>query len=195
MCGGIVMAINSRVKLGEQNLFYSNLLYNLGRLLSYCCLGGFFGSIGKLFELSLEIKNIFMICIGVIIALIALLMLFAPKILAVFEPSFHKSKIFRALFTFFYRDLSYWNLFFLGMLNGFLPCGIVYYFALIALASGGFLQGVSVMAIFGLCTLIPMLPFGLFSNFVLHKRWLSFIGLLLMFLFGLYTICKGLKGL
>ena len=195
MCGGIVMAINSRIKRSEQNLFYSNLLYNLGRLISYCLLGAFFGSIGKVFEPSLELKNIFLICIGIIIAFVATSMLLAPKVLSIFEPSLHKSKIFRVLFGFFYRDLSYRNLFFLGMLNGFLPCGIVYYFAFIALASGGILQGIVIMAIFGFCTLIPMLFFGFFSSILFYKRWFSILSSLLMFLFGLYTIYKGIKGL
>jgi protein SCO1/2 len=57
--------------------------------------------------------------------------------------------------TFRQRD-SLDGAFFLGLFNGFLPCGMVYTFALAAAGTGSFISAMIVMAAFGLGT-IPML--------------------------------------
>jgi len=65
---------------------------------------------------------------------------------------------FRSLLT----EQSLFSLFFLGMLNGLLPCGFVYFFAITAASTGNPVWGGVVMAVFGLSTLPAMFSLGFF---------------------------------
>ncbi len=81
----------------------------------------------------------------------------------------------------------------LGLLWGWLPCGLVYSVLLTALASGSVQQGALVMAAFGLGTLPNLLAIGLFWEQV--RGWVQSpavrrsAGLLVM-AFGLYGLFK-----
>lgn len=195
MCGGIVLLINKKVATMQYNLLYSNLLYNFGRLTSYILIGAFCGGFGWFFTPSTKIKSIVILAIGILLIAITLAKFLMPKLLSILEPSINQISFLKPFFSLFYRHLSYRNIFFIGMLNGFLPCGLVYYFALIAAASEGILQGMGVMAVFGLATMIPLFFSGVISNFFFDRRYFTFLGSVSMFCFGIYTIYKGLKGL
>ncbi len=187
--------LNAKAMQSHKNIVFSNFLYNLGRLSTYCLIGAVCGGMGVAFEISRKFQGISTLGIGILITIMALLMLFVPKVLNTLEPSLHKNSFLKRLFGILYKDLSYKNLYFIGLLNGFLPCGIVYYFALIALSSGGVLQGIGVMFVFGICTWIPMFFSGMLSGFLMYRLWIYRLSLVLMIGFGLYTIYKGLNGL
>lgn len=195
MCGGIVFALNAKLRQSKINIFIVNLLYNLGRLSAYSLIGVLCGGIGVVFELSVQVKSFFQLLMGIIISLVALLMWIAPKVLSVLEPSIHQNRLLKTMFAMLYRNLSYRNVFFIGLANGFLPCGIVYYFALIALSSGGAMEGMIVMIILGICTMIPMCLTGVLSGILMYRHWFYRFSLFLMILFGIYTIFNALKGL
>lgn len=195
MCGGIVFALNAKLRQLKINIVLANLLYNFGRLSAYGMIGILCGGMGVIFEFSAQAKSLFQLFIGMAVSIMALLMWIAPKILNILEPSTHQNRLLKAMFAVLYRNLNYRNIFFIGLANGFLPCGIVYYFALIALSSRGALEGMTVMIVFGLCTIIPMCLTGMLSAILLYRSWLYRLSLFLMLLFGLYTIFKALKGL
>jgi len=52
------------------------------------------------------------------------------------------------------------------VLNGFLPCGLVYFFLAAAATSGSFLGGGLIMALFGLATMPAMLGLGFVVGFL-----------------------------
>lgn len=199
MCGGIALALNNKLSKTNQNFILSNLLYNLGRLSSYCLIGAMCGGIGITLSMTPFLKSSVLIVIGILVATMALLFLFAPKVLAFLEFNVQKNGIFMRLFQKSLLSSSYKSFYFLGVLNGFIPCGIVYYFALIALASEGIAKGALVMFFFGICTFVPMLFIGLLSGFSLkiktYQKQIHIVSICLMFLFGLYTLYKGIKGL
>ena len=56
------------------------------------------------------------------------------------------------------------SFFLLGMCNGILPCGIVYYFLISSVASGSAVGGAVVMGTFGLASVLVMYPFALFAS-------------------------------
>lgn len=196
MCGGIVLAINSKIAQSSFPPLACNLLYNLGRISSYLFIGALCGGAGKVFEINPYTKGGALVLIGVITSLFGILLLFSPKLLSKIEPSLTETKGFRAFFAKIYASKSLGSFFLLGILNGLLPCGIVYYFALIALASGGAWSGVAVMGIFGFATLLPMLLAGLLSSLLLTSRLKQImlkLSSIVMILFGIYTIYKGVK--
>lgn len=199
MCGGIVLALNQKIIQKKQNAVWANFLYNFGRLGSYCVIGAICGGIGFAFAITPFIKSIVFIGIGFFVALMSIFFLFAPKFLAFLELDVQKGDFFSHIFKKLFFSSSYKSFYFLGILNGFIPCGIVYYFALIALASGSIGGGVKTMLLFGLCTMIPMLSIGIVSGFILrvkmYQSQIHKICSFFMLLFGLYTIYKGIKGL
>ena len=89
-----------------------------------------------------------------------------------------------------------WRLYILGLCNGLLPCGIVYYFLLTAAIAGNGVNGAIVMGIFGIMTIPSLLLLGLISSSLQNKR-LLFLRLsgATMVGFGLYEMYKASKSL
>ena len=90
---------------------------------------------------------------------------------------------------------DYKSRFLTGLLNGFLPCGMVYMALTASLAAGGIWQGASFMALFGLGTLPFMFAVVLVGNMMtqaLRIRVLKIIPFLMVILGGLFIV-RGLE--
>ncbi len=57
-------------------------------------------------------------------------------------------------------------MFLIGILNGFLPCGLVYVALAGAIASGNAISGAAVMILFGLGTVPSMFAASVFGKFI-----------------------------
>ncbi len=89
---------------------------------------------------------------------------------------------------------SKWRLFVLGLFNGLLPCGIVYYFLLTAAIAGNGVNGAIVMGIFGLTAMPSLLFLGLISASIQQKRALFLrLSAIMMIIFGVYEMYKASK--
>ena len=64
------------------------------------------------------------------------------------------------------KKRSVTSVFLIGLLNGFLPCGLVYIAVAGAIASGGYLDGAVYMFVFGIGTMPVMLTVSLAGNFI-----------------------------
>jgi sulfite exporter TauE/SafE len=84
---------------------------------------------------------------------------------------------------------SVWGTYLLGLLLGFLPCGLLYPIFMSAAASGGFLSGVLVMAVFGASTIPALMAFGfLVSRIRPHLKATMFnVAAVLIVLLGVRT--------
>ncbi|RDU69216.1 sulfite exporter TauE/SafE family protein [Helicobacter cholecystus] len=196
MCGGIVLALNSKIAQNHFPALLCNFLYNIGRLSAYVLIGALCGGIGIVFEINPQIKGAALIFIGFLTGLFGALLLFAPKLLNKIEPSMPTGQGLKSFFLKLLKSQNVMSFFLLGLLNGFLPCGIVYYFALIALASGGVFKGAIIMGIFGVSTFLPMLFVGILSSLILNsslKNIMLKISSIVMMIFGVFTIYKGMK--
>lgn len=161
MCGPIAMMLpvdrTNPVKKVSQIL-----TYHLGRLTAYGSIGLIFGLVGKGFFMA-GMQQKLSIFIGVAMILIVLI---PEKIFARYnfsKPVFKLiAKIKQSLGSQF-KNKSYKSLFIIGLLNGYLPCGMVYValFGAIAMQSVGF--GVLYMILFGLGT-IPMMSSIVYLN-------------------------------
>lgn len=154
MCGPIAIALplNNNTWLTRIS---GSLIYNSGRTLSYAFMGAVFGLVGMGLKMS-GLQQWISILMGIIMILSVLL----P---ALFQKShFYEKSINR--FTQFLKNhfhrlfmiRSYTSLFTIGILNGFLPCGLVYIAIAGALATGDIINGTFFMVLFGIGT-IPML--------------------------------------
>jgi uncharacterized protein len=82
----------------------------------------------------------------------------------------------------------------IGILNGLLPCGLVYMALAGAVAMGDILQGGAYMALFGLGTLPMMLGISLAGNFISQKQRRAIFKFVPVFTFilAIWLIVRGL---
>jgi sulfite exporter TauE/SafE len=140
MCGPLALALPTGGRRGLA-LVPGRVLYNLGRVTTYCLLGVVFGSIG------LGVAILLGLCVA---KARALMMQFAVP------ATWLKTALGHLL-----RQQTLASQYVLGVLNGLLPCGLVYIACVGAAATGGLVSGVQYMLVFGLGTVPMMLALGL----------------------------------
>jgi sulfite exporter TauE/SafE len=136
--------------------------YHLGRLTAYASIGLVFGLLGKGFFMA-GFQQKLSIFIGIAMIFITLVpeQIFAKYNFS--KPVFKLiAKVKTALGSQF-KNKTYKSIFTIGLLNGFLPCGMVYValFGAIAMQSASF--GVLYMVLFGLGT-VPMMSVVAYLN-------------------------------
>lgn len=164
MCGPIAMMLPVD-RSNEARKMLQILLYHLGRLSAYAALGLVFGLLGKGFylagmqqQLSIAV-GIFMILIVVIPERIFMRYNFSRPVYRII------SKVKSSLGSQFKKKTN-GALFTIGLLNGFLPCGLVYVALFGALAMQNVPLGMAYMLLYGLGT-IPMLSAAVYvSGFI-----------------------------
>jgi sulfite exporter TauE/SafE len=162
MCGPIALAL----PLNRDSLFSKTsgaLLYNFGRAFIYALLGALFGLLGQSFVFA-GYQQALSITIGLLIIMMILL---PSKITNRFKFTsflyFYIGKL-KQKFSILFKKSGYSSLFFIGALNGLLPCGLVYLGIAGAISTGNCLQGTLFMFLFGLGTLPAMLALALLSS-------------------------------
>jgi hypothetical protein len=197
MCGGIVIAYSStKVEKGWNKTTQSaaHLLYSLGRVLTYGLLGALFGLLGGVATFSNTANGTLLIFAGVAMILAGLSLAGKLRFLTAIEHSFAKNEWYQNNFKKLLKSNSLFSFFLLGMLNGLLPCGFVYFFAITAASTGDPLLGALVMAIFGLSTIPALFSLGFFVGHFSQSSFRSVmvkLAALAVLLFGLYTIYGG----
>lgn len=155
MCGPLALSLplNNESRVGR---IFSITLYNLGRAVTYFLLGLLFGAIGNSLFLT-GYQQAISIAIGVIILII---LLFGNRLSAnigIINRFHNKVKIL--LGKLLKQEKNVFSYFLIGLMNGLLPCGLVYLAIASAVATGSVLGGGLLMLAFGLGT-IPLM-FGL----------------------------------
>ncbi|WP_343023236.1 sulfite exporter TauE/SafE family protein [Flavobacterium sp. PL12] len=161
MCGPIAMMLPVD-RTNQAKKVTQIITYHIGRLTAYGTIGFVFGLLGKGFFLA-GIQQNLSIFIG---AATIIVVLIPEKIFAKYnfsKPAYRLiSKIKIALGSQF-RNKSYKSLFTIGLLNGFLPCGMVYVALFGAIAMQSESLGVLYMILFGLGT-VPMMSSIVYIN-------------------------------
>ena len=161
MCGPIAMMLpvdrNNPAKKVTQIL-----IYHLGRITAYATIGFVFGLLGKSFYLA-GIQQQLSIFIGIMMILIVLI---PQKLFSKYNFSKPIFKIISNIKTALgnqFKNKSYKSLFTIGLLNGFLPCGMVYVALFGAIAMQSPVYGSFYMILFGLGT-IPLMSSVVYMN-------------------------------
>lgn len=167
MCGPIAMAL----PLGDRTTgsrLYGGAIYNAGRIFTYTWLGLTLGLVGG-FLVTPKIQSTLSLIFGAAI----LLYLFLP---ATVKKSFAKSSPAQGFFLNLRKQLGKLlstptnsSLFGIGMLNGLLPCGMIYLALTSSFLTGSLLRGGLFMASFGLGTFPAMLAAVFFGSY-LHQQ-------------------------
>ena len=197
MCGGIVIAYSSTKidhKKSWLNQSVAHLAYNIGRVVTYTILGIIFGALGKASSFTPTTKGILFLVTGILMIMAGLSLLGKLGFLNAIEVSFSNKTWFQKLFGKLMRTKSLSSFFALGMLNGIIPCGLVYSFAIIAASTASPLWGGVVMAVFGLSTIPTLFMLGFITKFLQKgttRKVMMKISALLVILYGVFIMYKG----
>ena len=164
MCSPLAMAVTKMSK----NMILSRLLYNGGRIFSYGLLGGVIASIGLGFPL-MRYQNLLSILLGIALVVIGTAGISSIRVPFVTKIFGKVSLILKGLFSKFLQRKSYTSTFFLGSLNGFLPCGLSFLALTYCVTLSGPLDGFIFMALFGAGTLPVMLGFTSIFQWAIDK--------------------------
>ncbi len=197
MCGGIVVAYSS-IKLGQEasrlRHVLSHLLYSLGRVTTYATLGAIFGYIGGVITFNNVANGVLLLVAGFAMVLAGLSLLGKLKFLTVIEHSFSSSSFYKKSFKNILNSKSLFSFYLLGMLNGLLPCGFVYFFAIAAASTASAIDGAIVMAVFGLSTIPAMFGLGFLTSLASSSSFRNFmmsLSSIAVILYGIFTLYNG----
>lgn len=206
MCGGIVGALTlglpEDVRADARRILPFSLAYNVGRITSYTLAGALMGGVGWLVvrfaavreaQLVLQgLSGLFMIALGLYLAGwwrgLARIEQAGGQVWRRIEPWGRRLIPIRTV----PQALA------LGVLWGWLPCGLVYSVLVWSIATGHMLQGAALMLSFGIGTLPTLVALGLLagqlSRFVRHASVKAAAGALVI-AFGVYTLVLVATGL
>jgi sulfite exporter TauE/SafE len=196
MCGSIVGILTGQLpKDGARWPFH--LAYNSGRIASYTVAGMLVGAIGQaglLFRDAVPVQHLlFALSSLMLIALGLYLAGLWSMVRRIEQLGSVLWQRIQPLTRFVFPITSPLRALLLGMLWGWLPCGLVYSVLVTALASGHPQSGALIMLAFGLGTLPNLLVIGLFwercRRWVQSPRVRLFAGLVVM-AFGVYGLVK-----
>ncbi len=197
MCGGIVVAYSSTKidnKFSKLKQSLSHFLYSIGRVSTYTLLGAIFGFVGGVVTFDNTTSGIMLLTTGFLMIIVGISLSGKLKFLTNIEHSVSKSKLYQDSFRSLIGSNTLTSFYLLGMLNGLLPCGFVYVFAITAASTGSAFWGAFVMLIFGLSTIPAMFSLGffvgIFKQTSLRNLFIT-IASILVILFGIYVMHSG----
>ncbi|MCI9844912.1 sulfite exporter TauE/SafE family protein [Flavobacterium pectinovorum] len=164
MCGPIAMMLPIDHQ-NEAKKVMQIITYHLGRLAAYATIGLIFGLLGRGFFLAgLQQKMSIFIGLAMIIAVLIPERIFSKYNFS--KPVYKVISSLKSTLGSQFKKKSYKSLFTIGLLNGFLPCGMVYValFGAIAMQSASF--GILYMLLFGLGT-IPLMTIVVYIHSLL----------------------------
>lgn len=199
MCGGVVSALSFRLPGAQQplRLLSFQLAYNLGRVISYVLAGALVGGLGLLLvgwlplrtaqQLLLTLAGITMILLG------AYMGGWWTLLRRVETGGRHLWKHIEPLGKRLLPPRSLPQAFALGLVWGWLPCGLVYSMLIQAVSSGSVAGGAAIMLAFALGTLPNLLILGMLAGAsarLLQSRWVRQLAGLMVIGFGLHSLLR-----
>jgi copper ion binding protein len=193
MCGGINLSQCVSYKYSENenskiSKLKPSLMYNAGRVISYTIIGGVVGALGSAISFSGAAKGIIAIISGIFMLLMGLNMLnifpalrkFIPRMPRIFGNKVHNNN-------------GKHGPFYVGLLNGLMPCGPLQAMQIYALGTGSFLAGALSMLVFSLGTVPLMFGFGAISSLLSHKftKKMMKVSAVLVMILGVIMLNRG----
>jgi sulfite exporter TauE/SafE/copper chaperone CopZ/plastocyanin domain-containing protein len=195
MCGGINLSqcIGSQGETSprpeSKSAIAVPLLYNAGRVISYTVIGALVGALGSVLTISGRFQGVVQLAAGIFMVIMGITMLNIFPALRRFIP--RPPKIIAERID--EQKHSGKGPLFIGLLNGFMPCGPLQAMQLYALSTGSPVSGAISMFLFSIGTVPLMFGIGAISSF-LSKRFTARvlqIGAILVTVLGLTMFSNG----
>ena len=189
MCGAIALALPGAG--GTRGRYVAGrVLYNLGRVTTYALLGAAAGVLGQGLRLAGWQQSLSLLSGGLILLLVVTPERHLGRAAAFLDLDMVLAKV-KSRLAYFYQRPSLGALYTTGLLNGLLPCGLVYLALAGALSAPGVAGAAAYMALFGLGTLPLMLALSLTGQLVpmlWRGRLRRAVPVLAMALAGLFIV-------
>ena len=192
MCGGIVGALSFSVAPQKKTPWSVLIAYNIGRLGSYTLAGLLAGILGataltviplaQMQQVLLLLSGIFMLLMGLYLANWWQVLRHVERI------GGHLWKLLEPVGRKLLPVRSTGQGLLLGVIWGWLPCGLVYSVLIWSMSSGSALSGALLMLSFGLGTLPNLLAMGVFANrlqAIVQSGWVKQLVGSLLLVFGI----------
>ncbi len=191
MCGPIALALPVK-QTGWSTRLACSMLYNSGRILTYSAMGLLLGLLGMGLFLW-GIQRWVSIVLGSLMILWVILSVFLSRQLMQTSLLGLVSG-YKKIFGSFFSRRTYSSVFIIGLLNGLLPCGLVYLALAGAVVSSGPFEGAFYMFFFGLGTMPVLLAVTLAGN-VIGLKFRNLVKKLIPYLILIIGILFILRGL
>ncbi|WOO34692.1 sulfite exporter TauE/SafE family protein [Anaerocolumna sp. AGMB13020] len=195
MCGGINLSQCVNYGGGESSgtgltKFKPGILYNGGRVVSYTLIGGIVGALGSVISLSGSARGLVAVVAGVFMVIMGLNMLNIFPALKKIVP--RMPKVFRRKLAVSGKSRGP---FYIGLLNGLMPCGPLQSMQLYALGTGSFFGGALSMFLFSLGTVPLMFGFGAVAGILNSKytKKMMKVSAALVMALGVIMLNRGLS--
>lgn len=164
--GGLVLSMSATFAK-ENDKVKPQLLFHLGRLVTFFVLGGMIGALGSVFTLNIEATFILGIIIGLVMLIMGINLLDVFNVTKRAQISMPKF-ISKRAFSISKLNHSLTPLL-VGITTFFLPCGFTQSMQIYTLSTGNFWDGAFTMLFFALGTL-PVLALVSFSSFSIKNN-------------------------
>jgi sulfite exporter TauE/SafE len=198
MCGGIVIAYSSSKfdnNTSKTTISLMHIVYSLGRVSTYILLGAIFGFVGGVATFNNIANGILLIVAGIFMILTSFSLMGKLKFLTNIEYSVSKMNWYQKLFKTLLASKTPSSFFMLGVLNGLLPCGFVYFFAITAASTADPFWGGVVMGIFGISTIPALFSLGFFVGLFTKnnlRNTMIKLASVAVFVYAIFTIYNGI---
>jgi sulfite exporter TauE/SafE len=193
MCGPIVLALPLQGNNIQQKIF-GGLLYNTGRTITYAAMGAVFGLLGQGLRL-VGFQQVVSVIMGTLMVVSVLFPALFRRKYDLQKSSFKLIGTLKKTLAQMFSVRSFQSLFFIGLLNGLLPCGLVYIAIAGAIATASVVTGIWYMVLFGLGTIPMLLALGVAGNLVsqrIRQRINRLIPIMVVIV-GVFFILRGLN--
>jgi sulfite exporter TauE/SafE/copper chaperone CopZ len=191
MCGGINLSqsISHSNTENKSNILYPSVMYNIGRVISYTLIGAIVGALGSIVNFSQTIKAVIQIAAGIFMVIMGINMLGIFPYLKKFNiklPSVFTKKIDK-------KKQNSNSPLYIGLLNGFMPCGPLQAMQIYALSTGNAISGGISMFAFSIGTVPLMFALGTIAAILGKKfsRRIITIGAVIVTIMGLFMFSYG----
>ena len=190
--GGIVLSLSATFARGGDTV-KPQMLFHVGRVVSFFVLGGVIGMVGAVFQFGIIGSVVLGLFMGLVMLVLGINLLDVFRWSKRLQPSMPKFLSRRVMFVTMFNHTATPAL--VGAVTFFLPCGFTQSMQIYALSTGSFLRGALTMFAFSLGT-FPVLALVSFSSFRITSRSWSGIffksaGIIVM-IFAVFTILNTL---
>lgn len=161
MCGPIALSVPAASGSGVSRMG-GLFTYFLGKTITYIVLGMLFGLLGQQLVLA-GFQQALSLVLGIAMLLFALVTIFKPALFHYNQLTVLIGNKLAPIMGSFVGRRTYASSLVLGMLNGLLPCGLVYVAISAATATGSMMHAAAFMGVFGVATMPLMLSLVLFT--------------------------------
>lgn len=190
MCGGLNLSQCVSSQTGNRTTGWKpSLLYNGGRVISYTIVGGIVGALGSAVSFSGSARGAVALAAGFLMVIMGFNMLGLESVFRRFNLSIPYGLRSRLI------GVKKRGPFFVGLLNGLMPCGPLQSMQIYALGTGSAQAGAMAMLAFSLGTVPLMFGFGAVST-LLSKRFnrnMMKISAVMVILLGVIMLQRGVS--